>query len=134
MVRRDNAELSEALQGPLRVAGARHHSDEAQSDQYSDRGIALINADQEGSIGTSTPANELWDGSNGLQPAELLNKKAKTGKFSLQTVLSTSSDVEDAAAESPNPDSADPEHRYALDDPIRSNLLNFPTALGLYDR
>lgn len=87
----------------------------------------------------TSPAKTLWDHSNNtlqLQPAELLNKNAKTGKFSLQNVLSTAtgSDQEDTGEDDMGHSSPENSFAYSVDDPIRSKILNFPIALGLFDR
>lgn len=83
----------------------------------------------------TTTAVQMWDGgSSSLQPAELLNHNAKTGQFSLQNVLSTeNSPVEQGMKDAENPVSVENEV-YGNDDPIRCNILNFPVALGLFDR
>ncbi|RDW84488.1 hypothetical protein BP6252_02078 [Coleophoma cylindrospora] len=88
------------------------------------------------SVGQSAPSEKgIWDESNALQPAELLNKNAKTGKFSLQNVLSTANasdpdEQDDGAAHHTSPEGRYIQH---LDDPIRCKILNFPIALGLFD-
>lgn len=81
--------------------------------------------------------SRIWDESRALQPAELLNKNATTGKFSLQNVLSTANDDDDLEAVEDGNDGShhSPEGHVAagLDDPINSKILNFPIALGLFN-
>lgn len=79
-----------------------------------------------------------WDDSSALQPAELLNKNAKKGKFSLQNVLSTAAD--DEVPEEPGTDeyashhpSPEGNNTPSLDDPVHCGILNFPVALGLFN-
>lgn len=83
---------------------------------------------------TNRTGRKLWGDSNALQPAELLNKNAKTGKFSLQNVLSTpeADEQDDAipAIEHASPEKIDAQ---SLDDPVRCKILNFPIALGLFN-
>ncbi|KAL3419510.1 fungal specific transcription factor domain-containing protein [Phlyctema vagabunda] len=77
----------------------------------------------------------IWDESSALQPAELLHKNAKTGKFSLQNVLSTTdaSDQDDGGDVQNNGTASVGTATFSLDDPIRCKILNFPIALGLFD-
>lgn len=81
----------------------------------------------------NTTRSKLWGDSNALQPAELLNKNVKIGKFSMQNVLSTS--------DSDELDDDTPEIECATliadgqnpDDPTHCKILNFPIALGLFN-
>lgn len=85
------------------------------------------------------PSRTIWDDTNALQPTELLNKNAKTGKFSLRNVLSTANDDDD------NPEIGEAgkhgsDHTAmggidptSLDDPVHCEILNFPIALGLFN-
>ena len=84
----------------------------------------------------STAINDLWDDTNGLQPAELLSKKAKTGTFSLQSVLGSpdSNERERAQIDAVGHERSLVEPQYEPGDPIQLEILNFPTALGLFDR
>jgi hypothetical protein len=75
-----------------------------------------------------------WDGSSSLQPAELLNTNAKTGKFSLENVLSMENGLGPSGVKQSEESSSDDNMSQSMDDPIRCKILNFPVALGLFDR
>ena len=81
---------------------------------------------------------DMWETSGSLQPAELLNTNAKAGKFSLQNVLSTENPSDPDEIETKQSESmsmnVDKVKNQSMDDPIISQILNFPVALGLFDR
>jgi hypothetical protein len=80
----------------------------------------------------TTHHDEAWEDAEGLQPAGLLSKKAHSGRFSLQNILS----VPDVLAPHSNTlaQFSTVEGIDKGDDPIACNILTFPVALGLLDK
>lgn len=62
---------------------------------------------------------------DGLQPSSLLNKKATTGKFSMETILSIGKDLDSDPAQSP---SALPEG-----DPVLKGITSYHVATSLFE-
>lgn len=79
-------------------------------------------------------ASEPWaTRGGGLQPAELLNREAKGGKFSLQNILSVpdEDDVDPNLSRKPTVAASGD---YGSDDPINAGVLAHPIAVGLFDQ
>ncbi|KAH8654446.1 hypothetical protein BGZ60DRAFT_435582 [Tricladium varicosporioides] len=80
---------------------------------------------------TGTSGNTQWE-NEGLQPASILSKATRPGKFSLENILCVPNVLDSGSASvmrAPSPGRMDNEY-----DPLACNFLTFPVAIGLYDR
>lgn len=80
-------------------------------------------------VDTSPPQPSQSWGNERLQQVGILSREAQFGKFSLENILS----VPDVLRPRP-PTLSPPSGVDNFDDPITCNMLNFPVALGLFDR
>ncbi|KAF1352807.1 hypothetical protein EJ07DRAFT_168718 [Lizonia empirigonia] len=76
-----------------------------------------------GTVVDEKQASNFWTESNGFQPADILSRRATSGMFSLQNVLSTQhADTSEGSTQA-----------LSVDDPIEKGLVNLQVATSLFD-